>query len=417
MNKEAYKKNYLDWVKANPNYSPISLGEYVDGSDEWHKAREHGKDYDNPMSKDYIPYTVGGSTIAKILGVSPYGSKMEVWVEKTKNIEPKYEKEKPTDLFSDGHELENWVANSAVRLIKKETNAEITMKNDINMYQHPFASFALANLDRILIVNGVLVILECKTTSNWDDIRKYWQKGKVPPWYEAQIRFYMAIMNISHCYICCCWMPGDANKAVILVRRDLEIEADIMAEAAEFVEDCEIGKEPSLENENLEELNKFYTRLYGEISEEAPAVELPDTPEMRLLIQDIQDIFDEKKKYEAKLKDVEQRENKYVCELMKVSGGETTYCTYRVDDETVLGIKLKLPMKREGFDEEKLKETDEELYKKYLKTEEKFDVTKFKKENKGIVKEYLIPGKVDVSKPVLLKEITVKNIKIEPKKD
>ena len=413
MDKEAYRKQYLDWVKKNPNYSPVSLGEYEDGSEAWLKCREHGKDYDNPMSKDYIPYTVGGSTIAKVLGVSPFGAKLEAWAEKTKNIIPKYDKEKPKDLFSDGHELEPWVANSAVKLIKKETGAEVEMWNDINMYQHPFAPFALANLDRRLIVNGVPGIAECKTTSNWEDIRKYWQNGIVPPFYEVQCRWYMAIMNLSYCYICCCWMPGDTNKSVILVRRDLEIEADLFSEAAEFVDDCETGKEPSLEGENLEQLTKYYTRLYGEIPEDAPAVELPDTEDVRSLIQDIQSIEEEKKKLEEKLKNVEERENKYVCEIMKITGGESTYVTYRVDDDTVLGIKLKMPIKRDGFDEEKLKAADEELYKKYLKTEEKFDVTKFKKENKGIVKDYLIPGKVDTTKQVTIKEITVKNIPLK----
>ena len=412
MDKKMYQTNYLAWVKENPNYSPISIGEYEDGSEAWLKAREHGKDYDNPMSPDYIPVTIGGSTIARILGVSPFGSKMEAWVEKSKCIEPKYFKEKNASILEDGHLLEEWVAKTAVKKIVKETGADVEVWNDINMYKHPYAPFALANLDRRLKVNGIPGILECKTTQNWESIKKYWQNGICPPYYEYQCRWYMAIMNLSYCYIACNWMTGEDSKAVVLVRRDLEVEAKMMAEAAEFVDDCEIGREPSLDNENIDELSKYYTQLYGEIPEEAPAVELPDTPEMASLIQDIQDIFEEKKRLEDKMKDVEQRESKLVCEMMKVSGGTTTYASYRLDDETVLGIKLKLPMKRDSFDEEKLKETDEELYSKYLKTEEKFDVTKFKKENKALSKDFIIPGKVDISKPVTLKEITVKNIPV-----
>ena len=51
-------------------------------------------------------------------------------------------------------------------------------------------------------------------------------------------------------------------------------------------------------------------------------------------------------------------------------------------------------------------------YAKYLKTEEKFDVTKYKKENRLEANKYIIAPKVDPNKAVTLKEVTVKNIPI-----
>lgn len=413
--KKAYAEAYKNFIKENPDYSPISQGEFEDGSEAWLKAREHGKAFNNPFSPDYIPVAIGGSTVAKILGVSPFGSKMETWVEKSGAKEIKYPKEKNATILATGHQLEEWVALSFLRVAKEEGIKVEKMWNDTNMYNHPFSKFALANLDRRILVNGENGILECKTSSNWDSIKKYWQKGICPPYYEYQCRFYMAIMNLSYCYIICCWGMAPKDCSVIKIERDLEVEAIMMAECAEFVECCELGEEPGIETENLEELNKFYTRLYGEIEEDAPPVELPDTPEVLSIIQSVQDIFERKEKKEKELEAVLQEEAKIVAKLVKYTGGETTYATFREDDDTVISIKLKLPMKRAGFDETALKENEPEVYKNYLKVEEKFDTTRYKKENKADSKKYIIEAKVDSTKPITLKEITVKNIPLASK--
>lgn len=406
---KAYAEAYKKTVTETPGYVPNSLGEYEDGSEEWLKCREHGKDYDNPMSPDYIPVCIGGSTIAKILGVSPWGSKLETYYEKS-GLDVKYSKEKNQAKLDIGHEAEQFVALSFQRVMKAEGVNVDYVENDINMYQHPFCAFALANVDRRISVNGVPGILECKTTSDWNTIKRYWQKDICPPYYEYQCRWYMAIMNLSYCYITCTWGFGPSDVAVVLIKRDYDVEATMMAEAYYFCECCELGEEPSLDNENLVELNKFYTRLYGEIEEDAPPVELPDTPEVAAIIQDVQDIHERKAKKEKELENIENEEAKIVAKLMKFTGGETTYASYRLNDDEVLGIKLKLPMKRPGFDEEALKEADPDTYSKYLKTEEKFDVTKYKKENKAEAGKYIIPAKVDPTKAVTLKEVTVRNV-------
>ena len=413
FDKGSYAEAYKNQVTANPKYSPISLGEYEDGSEAWLKAREHGKGYDNPMSPDYIPIAIGGSTIAKILGISPWGSRTETFYEKSGTKEVKYEKPKNQDLFDIGHESENLVALRFQKAMADEGISVDYVENDINMYQHPFAPFALANLDRRISTNGVPGILECKTTGNWDSIKKYWQKGICPPYYEFQCRWYMAIMNLSYVYIACTWGFTSNDVAVVLIKRDLDIESMMMAEAAYFVECCELGEEPSIDDhENLEELNKFYTRLYGEIEEDAPPVELPETPEVLAIIQSVQDIAERKEKKQKELEIIEKEEAEIVAKLVRYTGGETTYCTFREDDETVLGIKLKLPLKRAGFDEAALKEAEPDTYAKYLKVEEKFDTTKYKKENKADAGKYIIPAKVDPTKPITLKEIKVQSIPV-----
>lgn len=399
----------MNYKLVNPDYKPVSFGEVVDGSNEWLAMREHGPKYDDPTSPDYIPVVIGGSSVAVIFGDSPWKSKLELFHEKT-GITPKYEKKKNQVILDSGHQLEEWVALTFKRRMVEE-GCTVELINDTNMYQHPFYKFAVGNFDRRIKVNGISGLLECKTCSNWDDIKNYWQNGICPKKYEWQCRYYMAIANVDFIYITCCWGMGADDNTTILIERDLNIEELMFNEVADFVEHCLDGEEPSLdESENVKELSKYYTRLYGEISEDAPPVELPDTDEVYTLIKDAEDIFDRKAKIQATMDSLLEEEARITCNLMKLTGGESTYATYRMDDDTVVALKLKLPLKRASFDEERLKTEKPDVYGKYIKQEEKFDVTKFKKENKKEANAYIIPGKVDPEKPVTLKEVKHLNI-------
>lgn len=397
------------YAKENPDYSPVSFGEVEDGSNEWLALREHGPGYADPLSSEYIPVVIGGSSVAVIFGDSPWKSALELYHEKSGLAKAKYERKKNEVILNSGHQLEEWVALTFLRKMQEE-GIKVEIWNDTNMYQHPFYKFAVGNFDRRIKVNGIPGILECKTTSNWDDIKNYWQKGICPKKYEWQCRYYMAIANVKYVYITCCWGMGPDDCSVILINRDLDIEEVMMEEVSNFVECCIDGIEPSLDSENLTELSKYYTRLYGEISEDAPPVELPDTQEVFELLKSAEDIFERKEKLQEKMDNLSKEEAKITCSIMKLTGGQSSYATYRLDDNTVMSIKLKLPLKRAAFDEEKLKTEHPDVYAQYLKTEEKFDVTKYKKENKVESKAYILPAKVDPEKAATLKEVKMRTI-------
>ena len=59
-------------------------------NEEWLKVRMHGP-------KGNIPYTVGGSDVAAIFGVSPWTSPLELWLIKKGRMKPK-EKENAAQL-------------------------------------------------------------------------------------------------------------------------------------------------------------------------------------------------------------------------------------------------------------------------------------------------------------------------------
>lgn len=391
------------------SYKPIALGTVIDGSEEWKAWRQHGPHYQEPTHPDYIPVTIGGSDVAVIFGDSPWKSSMELFFEKSNLKKPKYERAMSTALLNAGHELEEFVANMFLRAMEKEGVKNIKMWNDTNMYQHPQYKFALANLDRRISVNGHEGILECKTTSNFED-QKLWKAGIVPKKYEWQCRYYMAIMNVSFVYITCCWGFTLDETAVIRIDRDMEIERVMMDTIAQFVENCEMGIEPEVQEKNLKTLANFYVRLYGEISDKEPAVELPDTEEVAELIERASTLFERKERLEKQMDILAEEEYEITSKILKMTGGKTTYATYRMNDDEVVGLKIKLPMKRATFNEEALKQENPAAYAKYC--ESSFNATAYKKDNKKEAEKYVIPAIVDVTKPASIKEVKVRNIPI-----
>lgn len=395
-------------VAKNMNYSPIALGEIDDTTEEWLKWREHGPHHADPFHPDYIPVAIGGSAVSILFGENPWTSKLELFHQKSGMATPKYAAVRNEERLTAGHKFEAFVAEIFKDYMRAEGITDVEVWKDWNMYQHPLYKFALCNLDRRIKVNGVPGILECKTTGSWDDIKNYWQKGIVPKKYEYQCRYYMATMNLSYCYICCCWGFTLKESAVILIKRDLEIEEMMMETVADFVEHCVTGIEPDMQDGHYETLANYYTRLYGEIEPSAPAWELPDTTDVYELISSATTLFERKTRLEQELKEVEQEGYKIASFIMQLSGGKASYATYRIDDQNVVGVKLKIPMKRASFDEDRLKAEKPTLYDKYLTPA--FDVTKFKKENKALAAEYAIPAAVNPEKPITLDSVTVKTI-------
>ena len=392
----------------NKHYTPISLGDTAGlSNDEWLKWREHGPYYKDPLDDRYISVTIGGSAVSVVFGDNPWMSKLELFHAKSGVTTPKYKRVMNQEILDAGHMLEDFVAHMFVRKMQEEGVTDVEMWNDTNMYQHPYYPFAVCNLDRRIRVNKVEGVLECKTTGNYEDI-KLWEKGIVPKKYEWQCRYYMATMDLDYCYICCCWGFTLKETAVILITRDKEIEDMMMEEVSKFVDCCLMGKEPEEQTKHMETLANYYTRLYGEIEPSAPAVELPDSTEIYDLVTAAQSLSERKERAQKRLDEIEEEEYTIASKIMKLTGGKSTYATYRLDNEKVVAIKVKLPMKRATFDEERLKQDNPVLYDQYQ--EKKFNVTEFKEKEKKLAKDYILPAKIDTTRPCVLGDVVEKII-------
>ena len=157
--------------------------------DDWLKARKQG---------------LGSSDAATALGLNPYQSPLALWLEKTQSesingIDPEDDSH-PTYW---GNVLEPIVATH----YSKRTGNKVRRVNAI--LQHPEHPFMLANLDREVVGQADVQILECKTTGHFGS--KAWKDG-VPEYVLVQVMHQLAVTG-----------KQAADVAVLIAGQDLQI--------------------------------------------------------------------------------------------------------------------------------------------------------------------------------------------------
>lgn len=179
---------------------------------------------------------LGGSDIGAILGLSKYRTPVDVWMEKTGRTPGQEE----TLQMRFGTYAEEFVAREYCaqtgRAVQRYTN----------MLHHKNAP-VLGNVDRLVVPEGAKIAshkgeirtelgLECKTASAFAamDAAEWGEEGTdlVPPSYLVQCTTYMALTG------CNAWdlavLFGNQEVRVYHITRDRELEAEIIARAAEW---------------------------------------------------------------------------------------------------------------------------------------------------------------------------------------
>ena len=185
------------------------VGVFENGTSEWHEARSDG---------------LGGSEIGVAMGLSPFKSPFHLWAVKTGQVIPE--------------PLNNW----AVRFGQKfeEPILELLQEEhpdwelySTGTYLHPKHKFLQANPDGLAKVDGEWVVVEVKTSRN------YWHE--IPPTYIAQVRHYMAVMNVNRAVI-----VGVVNMAWVehWVERDDFEEQVLIDQAKRFWQYVTEGTQP-----------------------------------------------------------------------------------------------------------------------------------------------------------------------------
>ncbi|GLQ72697.1 YqaJ viral recombinase family nuclease [Vibrio penaeicida] len=146
-------------------------------------------------------FGVGGSDVAAILGICPYRTPHDVWLEKTGREEP--EDLSNNDRVHFGIELEETVAREYTR----RTGLKVQKRN--SPYIHKTMPWLRANIDRHIV--GAKKGLECKTADKWAS-RDLWGNGnaymekngviecveesdEVPETYMLQMLHYMMVCD------------------------------------------------------------------------------------------------------------------------------------------------------------------------------------------------------------------------------
>ncbi|MBU8976893.1 YqaJ viral recombinase family protein [Lysobacter sp. MMG2] len=146
---------------------------------------------------------IGSSDAAAAVGLNPYKSQLELWLEKTGRNDSTGDHQGMDDPRFWGTLLEPYVAVA----YQQKTNRKVRRLNAV--LQHPTMPFMLANIDREVVGSPDVQILECKTAGEFGS--KLWKDG-VPEYVQLQVQHQLAVTG----------KPA-ADVAVLLCGQKLEI--------------------------------------------------------------------------------------------------------------------------------------------------------------------------------------------------
>ena len=285
--------------------TPIILCDCAGMSEKrWLECREHGP-------KGDIEYTVGGSDVATIFGLSPWMTPKELWMIKKGRMKPK---DKPNPLQLEmGHLLEPIAAH----FYAQRTGDTVT--DDTNMYQHADFPYALADIDRRITrkADGEPGVLECKSctyhkASDWAD-------GAYPLYYEFQLRYYLAVMGVDFGAFSALWGNNpDYDLATPSLIRDRAKEDMIFERLDQWIWSLRHDKPPNMTEVEPKLALESLARICGPSQASLPTIEFPRKYEKSL--RGIATLQDENTALGQQIKDNEKKimaHSVRIAELMK----------------------------------------------------------------------------------------------------
>ncbi len=145
---------------------------------------------------------IGSSDAAAAVGLCPYKSQLELWMEKTGRAVRGEEPGQDSPMYW-GTLLEPLVAAAYT----ERTERKVRRVNAV--LQHPTYSFMLANIDREVVGVPDVQILECKTAGEFGS--RLWRDG-VPEYVQLQVQHQLAVTG-----------KQAADVAVLLCGQKLEV--------------------------------------------------------------------------------------------------------------------------------------------------------------------------------------------------
>ena len=234
----------------------------------WLKCREHGP-------KGNIEYTVGGSDVATIFGLSPWMTPLELWMVKKGRMKPKSPPN--PDQLAMGHMLEPIAAH----FYAQRTGNTVT--DDNYLYQHATLEYALANIDRRYKrkEDGEGGVLECKSLTYHKAAD--WADGAIPIYYELQLRYYLAVLDEKHGAFSALWGNNPENDLATPHIERVQAKEDIIFEKLDrWIWSLRHDKPPTMEDVQPQLAMDALARIYGAGKKGLPTIEFPRKYEPQL---------------------------------------------------------------------------------------------------------------------------------------
>jgi putative phage-type endonuclease len=232
---------------------------------------------------------IGGSDIAAAMGVSRWKTPLQLWAEKTGQVEPEDISEKEYVVL--GSELEEFIA----RKFERKTGIKVRRAPCRYVSQtHPFMA---CQIDRLC--TGTEDLLECKNVSAWK--AKEWEGEEIPIEYILQVSWQLMITKRKTGYIAA--LVGGNKFLWKKVEADQELFDKMFAVACDFWKMVEDKVPPVAESDD----NRFMLELYptaGDQIKEASQDVTTAIAQLQLTKAEIINLEKVKDDLEAKLKAV-----------------------------------------------------------------------------------------------------------------
>ena len=276
----------------------------------------------------------GGSDVAAILGISKWNSVVSLWMDKTNQTNEPVEE----------NEAMQW--GTIMEPIIRKHFAEVTGKTVVEvkaMLQHPEHPFMLADVDGLTTDDeGNPAILEIKTASEYK--RAEWEND-IPSYYQTQVQHYLCVTGVQKAFVAV--LIGGNSFKVYEVDADTEIQAMLVAVEKDFWNKVQNMIRPEMDGSDAAK-NLMDSLYHGGISEE---IVMPDEA-----IEYV-DAYIEACAEEDNAKAKKQEASNHIKEIM----GD-------YDKAICLGHSISWkPVSSERLDSKALKESEPEIYEKYVK--------------------------------------------------
>ncbi len=176
---------------------------------------------------------IGSSDASAAIGLNPYKSPLELWMEKTGRTIANEEHAGFDDPKYWGTLLEPFVAVA----YQQKTERRVRKVNAV--LQHPTFPFMLANIDREVVGCPDVQILECKTAGEFGS--RLWRDG-VPEYVQIQVQHQLAVTGKAAADVAV--LLCGQQLEVFRIRRDEDVIGRLIVLEARFWEHVETDTPP-----------------------------------------------------------------------------------------------------------------------------------------------------------------------------
>lgn len=242
---------------------------------------------------------IGGSDIAKIMGLSRWGTPLSLWAEKTQKVPAKdLSNIESVEL---GNDLEEFVAKKFTQKTGK------AVRRSPKLYHHPNYPYMVAHVDRL--VTGSDELLECKTCSLFK--KDEWENDEIPQEYILQVMWYLGITGrrIGHIAV----LIGGQSFKYKQIEFDSELFDTMVESAKEFWQHVQDNTPPAVmanDDETLKDLYADHSEIMIELypTDEETARATQTFEERIAYLQEVKahitSLQDEQKEIETHIKDI-----------------------------------------------------------------------------------------------------------------